>query len=257
MVPGGKQGVLARLLGRRGLFREVPVPGALWAVGDIHGYLDLYRALEARIAAAPDGGGGRLIVLLGDIIDRGPDSRGMIAHLLSPPPEGVERLCLLGNHEDMLLRFLAAPATNAAWLDFGGLETAASYGVSTTGMSPEAVAGALAAAIPAQHLAFLRALTPGLAIGRHLLCHAGTAPGVPVDRQTRADLIWPRYGTIPDLAPPPDLGERIVVHGHVPVPEARQEGWRINVDTGAYATGRLTAVRLSETDAPVFLHTGG
>lgn len=225
--------------------------GALWAVGDVHGWLALAQAIEARVRARDPVA---TIVFLGDVIDRGPDSRGMIDWLLSPPPPGITRRCLLGNHEDMALRFLARPAEAAAWLRFGGGETLASYGVTVeAGEDPRALASAFAAALPEEHRAFLAGLPVGLAMGRYVLTHAGAAAEVPLARQNRAQLVWERHAAIADLLPPRDLGDRFVVHGHVPVPGPLRSGWRINVDTGAYASGRLTAVRLPRDGEPEFI----
>jgi serine/threonine protein phosphatase 1 len=249
---------LSRLFTRRKDRFRVPVAelapeGALWAVGDVHGCLTEYREIEARIVA---GGLPATIVLLGDVVDRGPDSRGMLDLLTAPPTEGLTRLCLLGNHEDMMLAFLASPGANRAWLDFGGRETLRSYGCSHDGRDPPALAAALRDSMPAEHRRYLEslpvlALTPGF-----VLSHAGAAAETPLTAQRKADLVWARHGEVADLLPPADLGDRIVVHGHVPVPLLRQAGWRINLDTGAFATGRLSAARLSPGAAPVFMQSG-
>ena len=253
--------VLARFLARRSALRPSEVidldpPERLWAVGDVHGCVSLCRAIERRIAdeALPV-----TIVWLGDLIDRGPDSRSVIEHMLAPPRQGISRHCLLGNHEDMALRFLDAPLANRDWLGFGGRETLASYGVPAGAgeADPATLAERFREVLPAPHLAFLRSRPVRIRAGRHFLTHAGEAAQTPLVRQTRADLIWPRHAAIPDLVPPVDLGGRIVVHGHVPVAIPRAEGWRINVDTGAFATGRLSAVRLSEAEAPRFLTVEG
>lgn len=249
--------LLSRLFGRSpaaSAFFPLTITGPVWAVGDVHGCLPLYREMERRILSG--GGGPATVVLLGDMIDRGPDSRGVIDHLLQPPPEGIRRLALLGNHEDMLLRFLARPVESAAWLGFGGVQTLASYGIAAVDDGSEdlpALARRLAAAMPAEHLAYLRALPVGIDAGRYLLTHAGAGPEVPISRQSKPDLTWARHGEIADLLPPADLGGRTVVHGHVPVASPVMDGWRINVDTGAFATGRLTAVRLADPFRPVFL----
>ncbi|MFN0113676.1 MAG: metallophosphoesterase [Paracoccaceae bacterium] len=265
-------GRVAGAFGRRsgvapgmGLFAELPGEGQgggpIWAVGDVHGCLSLYREIEDRIAAEARATGlVQRVVLLGDVIDRGPEVRGVLGHLMSAPPDGILRACLLGNHEDMLLRFLARPREYRAWLSFGGWPTLGSYGIvpDPGGGAPDVarLAANLKAAMGAETIAFLKALPPGLLSGPFVLAHAGVAPQTPLARQTRADLIWTRHGEIGDLLPPPDLGERIVVHGHTPVEEPVREGWRINIDTGAFATGRLTAVRLVPGEPPRFLTTG-
>lgn len=249
--------LLSRLFGRKPqseMLMPWALTGPIWAVGDVHGCLPLYRDLEQRILA--EAGGPVSVVLLGDMIDRGPDSRGVIEHLLSPAAEGLTRLAILGNHEDMLLRFLARPLVSGAWLGFGGVETLESYGVTAAGDGSDDLADLaqqLAAAMPAEHLDYLRHLPVGIDAGRFILTHAGAGPEVPIARQGKADLTWARHGEIADLLPPADLGGRTVVHGHVPVAAPVMEGWRINVDTGAVSTGRLTAVKLADPFRPVFL----
>lgn len=252
---------LARLFARRPALRpseiiDLDPPDRLWAVGDVHGCVSLCRAIERRIA---DEGLPVTIVWLGDLIDRGPDSRGVIEHMLAPPRQGISRHCLLGNHEDMALRFLDAPMANRDWLGFGGRETLASYGVPAgdENADPAKLAARFREVLLAEHLDFLRSRPVMIRAGRYILTHAGAAAETPLMRQTRADLIWPRHAAIPDLLPPADLGARLVVHGHIPIGIPRAEGWRINVDTGAFATGRLSAVRLSETEAPRFLTVEG
>lgn len=249
----------SRILGRflparrhRVAVADLSDAATLWAVGDVHGRLDLYRRIEDRIIAE---GQPATILLLGDLIDRGPESRGVIEHVLSPAPEGFRRLALTGNHEDMALRFLDDPRRNAAWLGWGGREMIASYAPGATGDDPEALAAALRAALPEAHLAFLRSLPVLATAGRYVLSHTGGGPETPLFRQTRTDLVWARHGETPDLIAPSDLAGRVMVHGHVPVAEARLNGWRINLDTGAYATGRLSAVCLTQDGDPRFIST--
>jgi serine/threonine protein phosphatase 1 len=261
-------GPVARLLqrftrGRRltDLFEERPVDGPIWAVGDVHGCLDQYLDLEGRIAAeAAVTGQTQTVVVLGDVIDRGPKVKGVLDHLQAGPPQGLNRICLMGNHEDMLLRFLDRPRDSKAWLSFGAWPTLGSYGISPDPALSEQdvvkLAAELKATMGAATIAFLETLPVGLIVGEFVLAHAGVAPETPLSRQTRHDLIWARHGEVQDLLPPSDLGDRIVVHGHVPVEAPHVSGWRINIDTGAFATGRLTAVRLFAGDAPRFVSTG-
>jgi len=265
--------LLRRLLGRApkrdpaesrdslfGLVRASPLP-TLYAVGDVHGRLDLYRELEARIAAH-DVPGEKLIVLLGDIVDRGPDSAGMIDLLLAPPPAGLSRLTLAGNHEDMALRFLRAPDPKAEWLAHGGAETLASYGIvhdldEAQSLPRKTLAMRVAAQVPQEHLDFLAALPLFLHAGPFFLCHAGIDPTHPLERQDRATLLWSRRFFDPEGAPPLSLAPGgFVVQGHMPIERPKLRDWRINVDTGAYMTGRLSAVRLSEGHTPEFFSTG-
>jgi serine/threonine protein phosphatase 1 len=240
---------------------DLPPPFPLiYAVGDIHGEAALYHRLAARIAAdrAGQGGEGRaLLVILGDMIDRGPGSAALLDHFCAPPPPGFDRICLMGNHEQMALAFLADPQPGTAWLDHGGAATLASYGIAPDPrlgwrIPAKRLSALVAAQGPAGHLAFLRGLPAWLRAG-HFFCHAGPAPDRPLTGQGLRTLLWSRGFDDPGLAAPAGLGAALVVHGHVPVPGPVRRGWRVNVDTGAYATGRLSAVRLAPGAAPVFL----
>jgi len=245
---GSTSSATARILALR------EMPAAVYAIGDVHGCLDLYQDLEAQIVA--DGAtlpGKKLIVLLGDVIDRGPQSAGVLDHILGPPPKDHERVVLRGNHEEMFLRFLDDPQPHTGWLDHGGLETLASYGLH---LDPADVSGAarngtrrrLRTHIPDSHIKLLSDLPHGLWVGDYFLCHAGTDPSKPPHAQRPTDLLWGFDG---DGAPAPD--GPIVVHGHFAHDTPRQSPRRINIDTGAYATGRLMAVRLTDNDSPRFL----
>jgi serine/threonine protein phosphatase 1 len=215
----------------------------IYAVGDIHGCADLLDETLARIdadfATYPDCN--PIHVFLGDYIDRGPASRAVIDRL-------VERMathntvCLKGNHESYMLDFLGSPAVLSEWQHFGGLQTILSYGV-----KPSINAGtakqlelslALNVALPKQHRDFLRSLRLSFTCGDFFFTHAGVKPRVPLNRQKEEDLLWIRDDF---LLSENDHG-KIIVHGHSPViaPEIRRN--RINIDTGAYATGRLTCL---------------
>jgi diadenosine tetraphosphatase ApaH/serine/threonine PP2A family protein phosphatase len=219
--------------------------GRLYVVGDIHGCADLLDRMAARIAddlaarPAPES----LVVTVGDYIDRGPDSAGVIERLMRNPfPTAY--MALKGNHEVLLEDFLAVPATAAHWRRLGGIETLRSYGVAVDGVTAGThymeAARALAQAVPAAHRDFLASLGTSLTVGRHFICHAGVRPGVPLERQSEEDLLWIRE---PFLASRADFG-RIVVHGHTPAPAPEALPNRINVDTGAFATGRLTCAAI-------------
>ncbi|MBL8582479.1 MAG: serine/threonine protein phosphatase [Rhizobiaceae bacterium] len=214
----------------------------LYAIGDVHGRLDLLEAMHARIAAeiAADRPADWRIIHLGDYIDRGPQSSGVIDRLIHVGRDDPRNLCLAGNHDVGLLDFLAEPQEAALFVRHGGVETALSYGV---GLGTESVGelrrahARLVEAIPAAHLEFLRGLTYALDFGDFFFCHAGIKPGVPLEQQSPQDLIWIR-GEFHNAA---SLHPKVVVHGHTPVSTAELRPNRVNVDTGAYFSGRLTA----------------
>jgi serine/threonine protein phosphatase 1 len=233
-------------------------PAVVYAIGDIHGCLDELLWLEDMVAKdARDIEGERWIITLGDHIDRGPRSAQVIEHLTGEPPPGFRRISLAGNHEQLLLDFLAEPAANFQWLEFGGIETARSYGLrdaalSFGGPSARGIARQLASLIPEAHLDFLRKLPISLSLPGFHFVHAGLRPGLAMEEQTDEDLLWIREPFLDEIGSPAE----VVVHGHTPtaLPEIRP--WRIGVDTGAFASGRLTAVRLRQGAAPVFMATG-
>lgn len=254
----GRERVNERSAAARPRLAAAEWPAVVYAIGDVHGCLDELLLLERMITedAADVGEGERWLVNLGDHVDRGPRAAQVITHLMSAPPEGFRRIVLAGNHEEMLLDFLADPIANAQWLDFGGLETALSYGMQYRPIGgPGArrqVARELASMIPQSHLDFLSGLPISLALPGQYFVHAGIRPGVPMDQQTDEDLLWIRSPFLEQDSGP----DRVVVHGHTPTLEPEIKPWRIGIDTGAFASGRLTAVRLQEQCAPVFLGTG-
>ena len=229
----------------------------LYAVGDIHGRLDLLDDLVARIEddlrARP--AADAALVFLGDLIDRGPDSAGVIERVRTLAFPG-KVVTLLGNHEEMLLRVLAAqPGMAHDWLGFGGDACAESYGVdaaSLQAMDEERVAEVLGAAVPPAHVAFLKGCGDTVMFGDYLLVHAGIRPGVAVEDQEPHDLRWIRQ---PFLADSHDHGV-LVIHGHTVSDGVEQRSNRIGIDTGAYQTGILTAAVIEE-DELRFLATGG
>ncbi|MEI8393637.1 MAG: metallophosphoesterase family protein [Rhodospirillaceae bacterium] len=229
------------------------LPGGLrvYAIGDIHGRLDLLVELLKRIrvdaATLPEGGRYRL-VMLGDYIDRGSDSKEVIELLVSGPLPRVETTFLRGNHEQTMLQFLEDLQAGPGWLTYGGVNTLLSYGVRPPVDVPRQrrlafVQQRLRDALPPGHLSFLRALAPYETIGTYLFVHAGIRPGVALEDQRLDDLVWIREEF---LTSPVDHG-RIVVHGHTIAMKAESLPNRICIDTGAYATGRLTAAVLEGT----------
>ena len=231
------------------------VPGRLYVIGDIHGRADLLERMVATIAGDLDDTPPKncLTVTLGDYIDRGPDSRKVI-ELLASNPFRTDFVALKGNHEAILERFLVEPALLEQWRHDGGLETLHSYGVDVArlirGEDFDRAAIELRARLPQTHLAFLASLAVSLTRGPYFLCHAGVRPGIPLAQQRDDDLLWIRSEFLLSKA---DWG-KIVVHGHTPVEAPEIHPNRINVDTGAYITGRLTCAVL-EADQVRFLTT--
>ena len=235
--------------------RAAPTTGGrlVYAVGDSHGYLAAVQRLigklkddlaRSRPAERP------LLVFLGDYVDRGPDSRGVIDAVLALEAAGdFEVIALKGNHEDALLRFLRDPGFGPNWLMNWGETTLRSYGVRLPTPGDEAVETArvqaeLAAALPAAHRAFLGRLATSVSVGDYHFVHAGVRPGVPLAVQAEQDLLWIRHEFLESEA---DFG-KVVVHGHTPSNRPELKANRIGIDTGVYYSGVLTAVRLEGTD---------
>jgi len=189
-----------------------------------------------------------VLAYLGDYVDRGHDSRGVIDLLLEDPPDGFERVFLKGNHEDMLLHFLAEPADGPLWLINGGRETLMSYGVRQApgvgGIAFDTLRDDFARALPPEHRDFLLRLVLTHREGDYLFVHAGIRPGVAVEAQDENDLIWIREDFLLSDRP----HDQVVVHGHTPTMAPEQRANRIGIDTGAYATGRLTCLALEGTE---------
>ncbi len=226
----------------------------LYVIGDIHGRLDLLdRMIDKIDRDAKEHGATSLTVTLGDYIDRGPDSRGVLDRLLSNPFPG-NYVALKGNHEALLQAFLVDPATGAQWRHLGGLETLHSFGIPTAalirGQNYDQAAVQLRAALSPAHRKFLASLKMSLTIGRYFLCHAGIRPGVSLVRQSEEDLLWIRDEFLNSTI---DFG-KIVVHGHTPTVKEQVLANRISIDTGAFATGRLTCAVL-EKESSRFIST--
>jgi serine/threonine protein phosphatase 1 len=222
----------------------------VYAVGDIHGRYDLMKALLAQIAAdSAEAARGRLpmLVFCGDYVDRGPDSAKVLQALVWLQRRGGFALRLLkGNHEQGMLGFIEEPERGEPWLSYGGAETLAAYGVEppAPGCAAEELTrarDALMDSLPASHLQLLSDLELMAVVGDYAFTHAGVRPDKPLEAQAEADLLWIRRGFVD--APGPF--ERVIVHGHTWLNDEPQlMGCRIGLDTGAYATGVLTAVRL-------------
>ena len=233
----------------------LPDGGRLYVVGDIHGRSDLLDRMVLEISRDLDAHpiGDCLTVTLGDYLDRGPDPRGVLDRL-ARNPFPTDFVALKGNHEELFETFLRDPSIAGLWRRLGGLETLHSYGVQVrslmVGRNYEQVAEALRAAVPQAHLEFLASLKLSLTVGKYFLCHAGVRPGVPLEDQSAEDLLWIREQFLDSRA---DFG-KIVVHGHTPIEEPEVRPNRINIDTGAFMTGRLTCAAL-ESECVRFLST--
>ena len=235
----------------------------IYAVGDIHGRYDLLKNALAQIARDSVGEArGRLpmVIFCGDYIDRGPDSAKVLQALIWLQRRGEFALRLLkGNHEQAMLAFLEDPERGANWLEFGGKATLASYGVAPPRLGAELDAltnarDALMDLLPASHLQLLGELELMVIAGDYAFTHAGVRPETPLANQTETDLLWIRRGFLD--APGPF--ERVIVHGHTWVDELPQlTPHRIGIDTGAFATGVLTVVRLDEGAMQIFQARAG
>lgn len=223
---------------------HVPPGERLYAIGDVHGRLDLLTHLLDAIDRddAARGEAATRVVLLGDLVDRGPQSKQVIDHLLTRDWGARQPVFLKGNHEEVFLLTLAGNMEAARfWTRIGGAATMASYGVVDALIDSGdtlSLCEAFAARVPDAHAMFLNRMADTLVVGGYCFVHAGIRPGVPLDRQKPEDLRWIRerfldyegsHGTI-------------IVHGHSISPAVEDLHNRIGIDTGAYATGKLTAV---------------
>ncbi len=244
------------------LFRRTAAPAPriaddriVYAIGDVHGRLDCLEDLLARIDADPGRGERHVtLVFLGDLIDRGPDSRGVVERVMALCAASDDVHCLCGNHEELLLE-AAAGARQALGIfnRAGGRETMLSYGVDDAIYEREDLKGVqrlILEHVPPEHLDFLRALPDKVVVDDYVMVHAGIRPGVALDAQKASDLRWIRSPFLEHGG----RHERFVIHGHTVTDEPDVRPNRIGIDTGAYRTGRLTALVL-EGDSHRFLTT--
>lgn len=225
---------------------------AIYAIGDVHGCYELLVDAERRILYDAKGfPGPKLIVLLGDYVDRGERSADVIEHLCKSPPEGFIRVALCGNHDDAFFRFLLDPKIAESWLQFAGRQTLLSYGLDAMRIlrdgGIESLAVALRRVVPRRHLDLLRAMPVCVEIGDVFFVHAGIMPGIPLAEQADEDMMWIRE---PFISKGPQM--RIaVVHGHTPADIPFIGEGRIGIDTAAFATGKLTVVRIAQRDVRI------
>ena len=221
-----------------------------YVVGDIHGRLDLLEELLDKIHDEIVERPARkiLVVFVGDLIDRGPNSAQVVERLRTYKHPRVRPVFLLGNHEEVLLRILAGESDLITkWRWFGGTECLTSYGVDATklaALSEEDSLELIRNAIPKEHVEFLEGFDDSCRFGDYLFVHAGIRPGIEVDQQRQSDLRWIRE---PFLFDETDHGF-VVVHGHTIRPEVEIRPNRIGIDTGAYRTGVLTALALEASE---------
>ncbi len=241
-----------------GLFRKQPRPASqprprvnlgepdvIYAVGDIHGcHRHLQVLLDKIRQDAAQFSGRKVLVTLGDHIDRGPHSAAVMDWLSAPFKGDIERVSLAGNHEAMMLDFLADPDLESAWLRNGGEETLTSYGIDLPAFERARQRDRRAMldfVVPADHVEMLRSMPVMATTGQAVFVHAGIRPDLPLEQQTDSDLVWIRQPFLDEVRADGPL----VVHGHTPAETPVIAGRRICVDTGAYATGTLTALRLT------------
>ncbi|XDA98309.1 metallophosphoesterase family protein [Sulfitobacter sp. LCG007] len=225
----------------------------IYAIGDIHGRLDELHRVLGLIEA--DGGPDAQVILLGDYIDRGPDSAGVIDFLASETASGRNWVTLMGNHDRYMRNFVGAksvadPATREGlyWFNpaLGGDKTMASYGIEAhEGSDLEEVHAAALAAVPRSHADFLAGLALKHVTDDHVFVHAGIRPGVALQDQIEDDLIWIRKGFLDDTR---DHG-RLVVHGHTALQWPARYVNRLNLDGGAGYFRNLHAAVLEGRDA--------
>jgi serine/threonine protein phosphatase 1 len=267
-VGSGPKGDLARLqrLPQQDTIREWPQMISsvktsshdvrLYIIGDIHGRSDLLDLMvdEIKRDIAKYGRRESLTITLGDYVDRGPDSRGVLNRLVRNPFP-TRYVALKGNHEALFEDFLERPSAADHWRRLGGLETLHSYGVPIDnlmiGKEFEEAARDLNAAVPEAHRKFLDSLETHISIRDCFICHAGIRPSVPLDRQDVSDLLWIRDEF---LNSEQNFG-KIIIHGHTPHEWPEVKPNRVNIDTGAFATGRLTCLVI-DGDKARFLYTG-
>ncbi len=204
--------------------------GRIFAIGDVHGCLDKLVDLMDRLDydASRD-----TLLFIGDYIDRGPDSRGVVQFILDLRESGTAVVCLRGNHEQMFLDYYHGREDKSFFLSNGGISTLRSYNV-----DDDLTGGR----IPESHLRFFTTLLPYYETDGHIFVHAGLRPGIPLAQQDEDDLIWIRYEFISSSY---DFG-KTVVFGHTPMQKPYFNKAKIGIDTGAVYGGKLTCLELPE-----------
>ena len=223
---------------------SVPEGTRYYVVGDIHGCFDLFDSLVAAIEEddARAGSAETTAVLLGDLVDRGPDSAGVVRRAREWSMQRAVRI-LAGNHEEMFLQSFEDIDVLRHFLKYGGRETLLSYGVSRKEYNRweiEELFERLPGIVPADERAFIESFEEKIIVGDYVFVHAGIDPRRPLDDQRRKDMLWIRERFLRHEGPL----SHVVVHGHTIFDAVEHCGNRIGIDTGAYASGRLTALVL-------------
>lgn len=237
---------------RRRSAPQLPPGVRIYAVGDVHGRADLLAHVLSRIDTHREqhATSRAIEVFLGDYIDRGPNSSQVI-DLLSERRLSHETMFLKGNHETYIFDFLDDPTSLEHWRHYGGYETLLSYGLKpplrTDAFEQRALAMSFGQALPQTHKEFLSGLKTTFTCGDYLFVHAGIRPGIPLDQQHEEDLLWIRD----DFLLSEENFGKYVVHGHSPVREPDIRHNRINIDTGAYATGKLTCAVIEKGETSI------
>jgi serine/threonine protein phosphatase 1 len=232
---------------KQGRQPAVPAGQRIYAVGDIHGRLDLFEALIEAIeeddrCAVP---AHTTVVLLGDLVDRGPDSAGVIERARQWQQQRNVRI-LLGNHEEMFLESCRRPEVLRHFLRFGGRETLLSYGIQPSAGADDEIDDVLALIrerVPAQDLEYIRGFESLVMFGDYAFVHAGVLPGVELTKQSVQDLRWIREPFLSCDKP----YSHVIIHGHTITEDVEMRSNRIGIDTGAFNSGRLTALVLEGT----------
>jgi serine/threonine protein phosphatase 1 len=231
-----------------GRMPKVPDGTLVYAVGDVHGRADLLEKMHAAILkdSLDVPAERKVVVYLGDYVDRGPGSKKVVDILLERPLKGFERVHLMGNHEAFLIEFLNDVESGPGWFFNGGLATLASYGVKIGKFDElnyeilQRVHAEFRKKVPKSHIEFYKGLDFSRVEGDFFFVHAGIRPGVPLDNQTDEDMLWIREEF---LGCEDDFG-KVIVHGHTITWEPEVKSNRIGIDTGAFATGKLTCLVL-------------
>ncbi len=230
---------------------RVPDGVRIYAIGDIHGRNDLLQALLAKIDAddAQRSPADTQIVFLGDLMDRGPDSAGVIETAMALKASGKNVRFLMGNHEEVFVRACRKhdPKITRFFLRIGGEATVLSYPITRMEymtLDMEQLSERLTSLVPQEHLEFIEGFEDQIVIGDYAFVHAGIRPGVPLSEQKVSDLRWIREEFVEQRG---DL-EKVVVYGHTIYDEIEERGSRIGIDTGAYASGKLTALALEGSE---------